>query len=187
MDSGKLITLGVLGVGLWALYEWLVSQCETPSSGFYGGSVCQMLIGTPLATATAPISTTPVTTTSTTTTATTVPPSLNTVAAQMQISANSNSFVQQQGGQADAYQWSTIWNGVGQTPLPDVNALFYPNGIVTGTPNGPGLSSQGLPLMTLATFLATVQANGLSGMSLGYLSNFASSRVPGARIHGGWI
>jgi len=89
----------------------------------------------------------------------------------LQASAQSNAFIKAQGGQADAYQWATLWNGAAQPPIPNVNAIFYPNGVNAGTPNGPGLSSQGLPLLSLTAFLtalqsAGVQANGNWGVGL---------------------
>lgn len=94
-----------------------------------------------------------------------VPP---TTTQQMQTAANANSFIQGQGGQGDAYQWSTIWNQIGKTAIPNVNALFFPNGLPSSasqvTQAGGTASSQGLPLMTLAQFMSTIQGAGISGL-----------------------
>jgi hypothetical protein len=42
---GTIITLGVIGAAAWALYEWLSSQCSTPGSSLYGGSICGFIPG----------------------------------------------------------------------------------------------------------------------------------------------
>lgn len=195
MDSSKFIYLGLFGVALYVAYEWFTSQCESPTSGFYGGSMCNMLIGTPVASAVAPVTTTTPATTATPVAATTtaVPSAAagvvtsQTLAAlqqAIQTAANSNSFIQAQSGQADAYQWDTLWNSAGGPAL-NVNAIFFPSGLNQGTANAPGMSSQGLPLMTLSAFLNAVQSSGVSfGVAgLGFL---AVSRVPTWAIHGGW-
>jgi hypothetical protein len=87
-----------------------------------------------------------------------------TIQSQLQGSANNNAFFQQQGGEGDAYQWATLWNGIGQ-PAFNVNQIFYPNGF-TAQVGAPGMSQQGLPLISLATFLSNLQSAGIStGMS----------------------
>jgi hypothetical protein len=84
---------------------------------------------------------------------------------QLQAAAASNAIVVAQGGEADAYQWSTLWNQIGKTAIPNVNAIFFPNGLPTNaaavTESGGKASEQGLPLMPLATFLAALQANNI--------------------------
>ena len=84
---------------------------------------------------------------------------------QMQAAAAANSIVTAQGGEADAYQWATIWNQIGKTSISNVNSIFFPNGLPTNaaavTQAGGTPSQQGLPLMSLATFLAALQANNI--------------------------
>ena len=86
----------------------------------------------------------------------------------MQAAAAANSIVTAQGGQADAYQWATLWNSIGKPAINNVNTMFFPNGLPTNaaavTQAGGTPSQQGLPLMSLATFLAALQAHGLSGV-----------------------
>jgi hypothetical protein len=88
---------------------------------------------------------------------------VNTVSiqSQMQASANSNSIIQAQGGLADAYQWATVWNGIGQPSINDVNTIFYPNGLNVMV-GAAGMSQQGLPLISLSQFLSSVQGSGIS-------------------------
>jgi hypothetical protein len=92
-----------------------------------------------------------------------------TVAEQMQTAANANSIIQAQGGQGDAYQWSTIWNSIGQPAIPNVNAVFFPQGLPANaaavTAAGGKPSQGGLPLMSLSTFLAAMASQGLSGVN----------------------
>lgn len=95
----------------------------------------------------------------------------NTVYALMSSAASTNAFIQSTGGQADPYQWATLWNSAGQ-PAINVGSLFTPAQLAVGTPNAPGMSTQGIPLMSLTQFLSTLQsagiqpnsAYGLSGM-----------------------
>lgn len=94
-----------------------------------------------------------------------------TLTVQMQDSANSNSIIQAQGGQADAYQWATLWTGIGQPSIANVNGIFFPQGLPANaaavTAAGGTPSQGGLPLMSLATFMAALKSaglwNGLSG------------------------
>ena len=94
-----------------------------------------------------------------------VPP---TAMQQMQAAAQSNSIIQGQGGQADAYQWATLWQGIGKSAIPNVNALFFPNGLPANaaavTSAGGTASTGGLPLMTLAAFMSTINGAGISGL-----------------------
>lgn len=95
----------------------------------------------------------------------------NTIYALMSSAASTNAFIQSTGGQADPYQWATLWNSAGQ-PAINVGSLFTPAQLAVGTPNAPGMSTQGIPLMSLTQFLSTLQsagiqpnsAYGLSGM-----------------------
>lgn len=41
--NSKIITLGIVGVGLYVLYEWLSNQCSTAGSSLYGSSPCGWL------------------------------------------------------------------------------------------------------------------------------------------------
>jgi hypothetical protein len=97
-----------------------------------------------------------------------------TTAEQMQTAANANTIIQQQGGQGDAYQWETIWTGIGKPALPDVNAVFFPQGLPANaaavTAAGGKPSSGGLPLMSLSTFLAAMASQGLSGVDTKLIS-----------------
>ena len=49
----------------------------------------------------------------------------------MQAAAAANSIITAQGGQADAYQWATIWNQIGKTSISNVGFYFFPNGLPT--------------------------------------------------------
>jgi hypothetical protein len=49
MDS-KWIWLAAAAAGVYVLYEWLSSQCETVGSSFYGGSICGSLFSSAAAT-----------------------------------------------------------------------------------------------------------------------------------------
>jgi hypothetical protein len=99
----------------------------------------------------------------------------------VQAQTNGNTFYIQQGNQLDAYQWDTLMNAVGG-PSVNIGQIFFPNGLNAGTPNGPGLSSQGLPLMTLQQFMNALQNAGVTG-----LSGLGASRVPMFLVHRrGW-
>jgi hypothetical protein len=100
---------------------------------------------------------------------------------RVQAQTNGNAFYTAQGGQMDAYQWDTLMNAAGG-PSVNVGQIFFPNGLNAGTPNGPGLSSQGLPLMTLQQFMNALQNAGVTG-----LSGLGASRVPMFLVHRrGW-
>jgi len=94
-----------------------------------------------------------------------VPP---TTLQQMQTAAAGNSIVVSQGGQADAYQWATLWNEIGKPTINNINGLFFPAGLPANaaavTAAGGTLSTQGLPLMTLTAFLSTLSSAGISGL-----------------------
>lgn len=140
-----LFTVGVLGIAGYLLYNWWTTSAASAAA------------------ASTVTSTGASATTSTGTTGAApapgayVPPS---VQQQMQTLANSNSIIQAQGGQADAYQWATLWAQAGQPSINDVNTIFFPSGLPTTPP--PNASQQGLPLMSLATFLAGLKAGGVT-------------------------
>lgn len=137
---GDIIMIAAVGVGGYYLYNWFMGQSAAAV--------------TPVAATTTP-----------TNPAVYVPP---TAIQQMQTEANSNSFIQAQGGQGDAYQWATLWTGIGKSSIGNVNALFFPNGLPANaaavTQAGGTASSQGLPLMTLAQFMSTINGAGISGL-----------------------
>ena len=89
---------------------------------------------------------------------------------QMQAAAAANSIITAQGGQADAYQWATIWNQIGKTSISNVNSIFFPNGLPTNaaavTQAGGTPSQQGLPLMSLAIPGTATTAILLSGFMM---------------------
>jgi hypothetical protein len=141
---GELITLGLLGVGGYLLYNWwTTSQASAAAQTAATGT---------------PAPTPPVYQYS-------PPPASQ----QLQTAAASNSIVQAQGGQADAYQWATIYNGIsGLPPISsvDINATFFKNGqLPVQTPNAPGMSQQGLPLLSAQLFIQGLTAAGIKGLS----------------------
>ncbi len=137
---GNILSIGLLGGAAYLAWEWWTAQTV-------------QALAAPVISGSSTSSTPPPAYVYT-------PPTLQ---QQMQTDANSNAFAVN--GQLDAYQWATLYNGTSPTPppIPNVNAIFFPNGLpATQTPNAPGMSSQGLPLMSLATFLQGLQANGIN-------------------------
>ena len=146
---GNIIILGGLAVGGYYLWQWWSAQQEQAAAA---ATVARSGSSTP-PTPPAYVYTPP------------------TILQQLQTEAATNTIIQAQGGQADAYQWATLYNSVTPTPptSPSVNNIFFPNGLPANpTPNAPGMSQSGLPLMTAQTFLQGLQANninvGLSGL-----------------------
>lgn len=94
-----------------------------------------------------------------------------TASAQLVSAAQSNTVVQAQGGQADAYQWQTIYNeqpGLPSIANVNINSTFFPNGLPanqTSLAKTSGYSQQGLPLMSAQTFISGLTAAGISGLS----------------------
>lgn len=180
---GSLITLGVLGVGGYFLYEWLKSQCATSGTSIYGGTICGTLgwgaAAAPVQAQTQPLpSNTP------------APPPVAAVPTAMQVltaAAATNTIIQGQQGKADAYQWATLWNAAyPSAPLPDINATFYPNGLPTvNLPAAAGGGTQvQLPLMSLSDWLAKIKA---AGVTVAGMSGLAGNLIPAYLIHrGGW-
>lgn len=188
MDTSKLVTLGIVGVGLYVLYEWFISQCESPASGFYGGSLCNSLIGTPVASAVitpAASAATPITTTGTQhppsliatniTPATTVTTSEATLANQILQAAG---FPLTSPPNLTPDQWAYYYNGLpGKTTIP---AAVFENVL---TALGLTDATRGTPV-TVWSFVQALSTNGMSG--LGLYPSFVSSRVPTFALHGGW-
>src|SRR5580693_2689244 len=112
MDTGKLITLAAVGLGLYVLYEWLTSQCETVSSPMFGSSTCSMLLGTSalpavtVPTSTTLASTTPVVTTAAPTTAQTNTANLAAQLTQAAVNGGSDPT------QLSADQWSYFYQQI---------------------------------------------------------------------------
>jgi hypothetical protein len=168
MDTSKLLTLGIVGLGLYVLYEWFISQCETTSSPFFGSSPCQMLLGTSVLPAT---STTASTTTSTTgtTPVTTVPvtPTVSPLIAVLQQAAGTT-------GSMTPDQWSYYYQAIpGKPAIPPAQFenILSELGLTDATRSTP---------VTAAAFVSALSENGLSG--LGY---FRTGWVPMGAIHGG--
>ena len=175
MDSGKLITLAVTALGLYILYEWLTSQCETTSSPMFGSSTCSMLLGT----SALPAVTNPVTSTTTlpvllpASTTTAAAANASTLAAQLaQAAINAGSDPTQ----LSADQWSYYYQ---QIPgKQSISASTFEN--ILGTL---GLNdSSRATFVTAAQFANALASNGLSG----YGNPFFPNQVPAALIHGGW-
>jgi hypothetical protein len=167
MDTSKLLTLGIVGLGLYVLYEWFISQCETTSSAFYGSSPCQMLLGTSVLPAT---TTTGTTTTSTTTPITTAPvtPVVSPLIAVLQQAAGTTASMTPD-------QWSYYYQAIPGKPV--IPAAQFENilselGLSDATRSTP---------VTAAAFVSALSENGLSG--LGY---FRTGWVPIGAIHEGW-
>jgi hypothetical protein len=144
---GDILMLGLIGGAAYIAWQWWNAQSVAA-------------VSQPTGPATAPVTTPPVPTPGVYT-----PPS---VTQQMQTAANANSIITAQGGQGDAYQWSTIWNQIGQSPITDINTIFFPSGLPTSaaqvTQAGGTASQQGLPLMPLSTFMAALSSQGISGV-----------------------
>jgi hypothetical protein len=145
---GELLTIGLVGVGGYLIYSaWSTSSTSAAAA--------PAVTGAPAAPPTPPAYTY-------------TPP---TPLAQLQTAAQTNSIVMAQGGQADAYQWATIYDGIAGLPSiasVNINGTFFPSGLPsnqTALANTPNYSQQGLPLMTAAVFLQGIQAAGVTGLS----------------------
>jgi hypothetical protein len=176
MDTGKIITLAAVGLGLYILYEWLTSQCETVNSSMFGSSTCSMLLGTSaLPAVTVPTSsttlasTTPVVTTAAPTTAQTNTAYLAAQLTQAATNAGNDPT------QLSADQWSYFYQQIPGKPA--ISASTFES----------ILQSLGLTDATRATFVTATQfaaalgSNGLSGFG-----TFFPNRVSAGLIHGGW-
>lgn len=145
---GDLIKLGLVGVGGYLIYQWWETQGASAAAA-------PVVTGTPAAPVTPPAYTY-------------TPP---TPIAQLQTAAQTNTIIQAQGGQGDAYQWATIYDAIAGLPsiaAVDINGTFFPSGLPsnqTALANTAGYSQQGLPLMTPTTFLQGIQAAGVTGLS----------------------
>ena len=152
---GDILTLGIVAGGAYLIWNWWVGTAAAATAANNPST---------------PAPTTPGSYT---------PPSLTQA---MQAAANSNSIIQAQGGQADAYQWSTLWSGIGQTPISDVNTIFFPSGLPANaaavTAAGGVASQQGLPLMSLATFLTALSGHGINTTGLSGLGQARLIPVP---------
>lgn len=138
---GDILLLGGLAVGGYFVWQWFSGMSATSA--------------TPVTTATPTPTPAPT-------------PGVSTITQQMQNAAAANSIIQAQGGQGDAYQWATIWASIGQPALTNVNGIFFPNGVpanASSLANTAGNSQQGLPLMSLSTFLTNLSATGVKGLS----------------------
>ena len=144
---GEIILFGGLAVGGYYLWQWWSAQQTRTAAQ-----------------------------TATTGTAAPLPPpayayTAPTASAQLTTAAQTNTIVQAQKGQADAYQWATIYNGISGLPSisgVNINATFFPSGLPanqTALQNTPGYSQQGLPLMSAQTFVAGMTAAGVTGLS----------------------
>lgn len=143
---GEIIMIGGLGVAGYFIYQWWQTQQASSTAQ-------KQATGTPTPTPPAYTYTPP------------------TVTAQLESAGESNSIVQAQKGQADAYQWATIYNGIAGLPSisgVNINNTFFPNGLPanqTALANTPNYSQQGLPLMTAQVFLQGITAAGVTGLS----------------------
>lgn len=168
MNSGKLITLGIVGVGLYLLYEWLISQCETVGSPFFGGQVCGMLLGTPLA---APAATTTATAPVTTPVPATGPSAAQTALATLLLQAagfaNTASYL-------SADQWAYYYNTLPGRTIPTgmvMENILASLGLTDAT--------RGTPI-SVSAFVTALNTNGLSGLAM----PFSSGWVPTFSIGG---
>lgn len=157
MDTSKLITFGILGAALLFLWDWLTTSCESPASGLYGSSTCNMLMRTPI-TGTVPVGTTPV---SSTPSQPTAQPATVTLTEQLQAAAGFPTL--------SADQWSFYYQAI--PGKPQISGPQFEN--ILGT-LGESDATRGNQI-TANAFVQALAANGLSG-----------SRVPLAAIHGGY-
>ncbi len=146
--GGDVVMLGLLGAGAWFIWNWWEAQVATAQA-------LPVAASSPTTTTTAPAATGPAPVVAPANPVAYTPP---TVQQQMQTAANTNAFYIQGNGLLDADQWSAIWTQIGQTPINPTTFgnLFFPN----GRPADPSQN----PTMTLATFLAALQTQGLSGV-----------------------
>jgi hypothetical protein len=175
MDTGKLITLGAVGIGLYLLYEWLISQCETTNSALFGSSTCSMLLGT----SSLPAVTTPV--------------SSSTVVGSPASSATVTPTQSPTNTLTNLLLQAATAAGEPSTLSPDQWAYYYQ--AIPGKPAISGaqfesiLTSLGLTDATRSTTISASQfagaliSNGLSGLDTGKI--YSAGWVPLNAIHGG--
>jgi hypothetical protein len=179
MDTGKLITLGAVGIGLYLLYEWLMSQCETTTSGLFGSSTCSMLLGTSsLPAVTTSPSTIPSSTLSSTPVSTAViTPTVSPTNTLTNLLLQAAQTAGVDPTQTNSDQWSTIYQGIPGKPA------------ISGAQFESILTSLGLTDATRSTTVSASQfagaliSNGLSGLNTGKI--YSAGWVPSNAIHGG--
>ena len=167
MNSGKLITLGVVGIGIWFLYEWITSQCETVGSPFFGGSLCSMVIGTPVASVTAPLSIAPVTTPTPATGPSASETALATLLLQAAGFSSGASYL-------SADQWAYYYNSLPGRTIPTGQVM---ENILTSL--GLTDATRGTPI-SVSAFITALAQNGLNGLE----AAFSSGWVPAYAIGG---
>lgn len=163
MDTSKLITLGIVGVGLYLLYEWMVSQCETVNSGLYGSSTCSMLLGTSnLPAVTVPTTSTPTIAASTITTNTNSATNLAALLIQTATAAGEPNSLSPD-------QWSYYYQSIPGKPV--IAAGQFEN--ILGS-LGLSDATRGTQV-TASQFASALVSQGLSGFNAPYQQSF----VPG--------
>ena len=180
MDTSKLLTLGIVGIGLYVLYEYLISQGARPHRAtLYGSSTCGMLLGTfALPAVTQPLSSAagtglPITGVNTTPLPTGVVTDPTPTAAATALTA----MLQQAAGTTGNMtpdQWVLLLSGhsgkAGHSAVPQFENILTALGLTDAT--------RGTPI-TAAAFTSALNENGLSG--LGY---YRTGWVPMGAIHG---
>lgn len=179
MNTSKLITFGAVAAGLYLLYEWMISQCESPASPFFGGQVCGMLLGTPagLTTATTQTATVPISTVSATTPVSSVPVSSTPTAAQtLAALLAQTATAANEPNSLSADQWSFYYQQIPGKPAisaAQFESILTSLGLTDAT-RGTAISAQ--------QFAGALVSNGLSGLGS---RPFLASWVPAGAIHGG--
>jgi hypothetical protein len=168
MDTGKIITLAAVGLGLYILYEWLTSQCETVGSPLFGSSTCGMLLGT---------SALPAVTVPTTAPTTALPaPSTTAITNAANLAAQLTQAAVNGGSdptQLSADQWSYIYQQIPGKPT--ISPATFEN--ILGTL---GLNDSSRATIINATqFANALGSNGLSGYN-----PFFPNMVPAGLLHG---
>lgn len=169
MDTGKLITVAAVGLGLYVLYEWLFSQCESTGSALFGSSTCSMLLGT----STLPAVTVPTTIPVTSTPVSTTPAQSSTVTvANLLTQAANTAGVDPNNLTPD--QWSTLYQGIPGKPAiapATFESILSNLGLSDGTRS---------TVVTATQFANALLSQGLSGAPM-----YSQNWVPGLAIHGG--
>ena len=176
MDSSKLITLGIVGVGLYLLYEWAISQCETVNSSLYGSSTCSMLLGTsalPAVTTTTGLTTTPNLTPAAAVAAANSPTTSQTLAALLISTATAAGEPNSLSPDQWSYYYQSIPGKATISPAQFENILGS-----LGLSDATRSSS-----VTASQFADALVSQGLSGLSMSKL--YGSNWVP-RRAFGGW-
>lgn len=177
VNSSKLITFAAVAAGLYLIYEWMISQCESPASSLFGGPVCGALLGTPAglttvttSTATVPISSVPATTPVVpVSTAPTMAQTLAALLIQTATAANEPNSLSPD-------QWSFYYQQIPGKPAisPSLFESILTSLGLTDATRGTVISAQ--------QFANALASNGLSGLGS---YPFLASQVPGYMIHGG--